>query len=403
MGSEAAESNGEFIIFKKPEKLSKAKPKSEPVSAVGTYLQADEGLPRRNTVSDASEGRTLFIRNVPFDSDEDSLQQYLSTFGQLEFVKIVRDKFTKHSRGSAFAKFVSKEDADNVLFRYAKPFSAADFMFGGRKLDIVLAVSKEEVAKLQTFHRVEWASAISGAGSRNLHLARIGLIKPGSKAAEGLTPHEMKMRETLARSKQAKLRDPEIFISPLRLCLRNIPLSVDDRQLRAACQRVAGSQARITECRVMRDVKSGAVNPKSLGFAFVAFEEHEDALKTLQVLNNNNGILGGNRKPIVEFSLENSRALEKKRRRQEKSMVMQESKALSENPRVGRLITAKSKASKRVGKQLKGRNNLRRPIRVMPKKLGFKTNKKRKLSNVFSFVVFWVWAGRLHGGGNELS
>lgn len=101
----------------------------------------------------------------------------------------------------------------------------------------------------------------------------------------------------------------------------------------------------------MRDLKSGAENPKSLGYAFVAFEEHKDALKTLQVLNNNNSILGGNRvslcslslyvnlklcssaqvphqkvyflaqRPIVEFSLENSRALEKKRRRIEKSQV----------------------------------------------------------------------------------
>lgn len=62
-----------------------------------------------------------------------------------------------------------------------------------------------------------------------------------------LTAQEMTMREALSRSKQVKLRDPNIFISPLRLCLRNIPLSIDDRQLRAACQKVAGKEARITE------------------------------------------------------------------------------------------------------------------------------------------------------------
>ncbi len=45
----------------------------------------------------------------------------------------------------------------------------------------------------------------------------------------------------------------------------------------------------------MRDLKSGAEKPKSFGFGFVAFEEHADAMKTLQSLNNNPDILGGNR------------------------------------------------------------------------------------------------------------
>lgn len=76
------------------------------------------------------------------------------------------------------------------------------------------------------------------------------MIKPGSRAAEMLTAQEMAMREQLARSKQAKLRDPNIFISPVRLCLRNIPLTIDDKQLRTACQRVAGKDARITEVSV---------------------------------------------------------------------------------------------------------------------------------------------------------
>lgn len=201
MKIENEQSNSEFFIFKKPKKPLKGKSKSESISADKACLQTNEGLPSRTTVSDTSEGRTLFIRNVPFDSDEDTLQQYLSTFGQLEFVKIVRDKLTQHSRGSAFAKFVSKDDVDNILFRYSKPFvrayighlpafltficlqsfffcfqSSADFTFGGRKLDLVLAVSKEEVAKLQTSHQVEWAPAMAEVGGRNLHLARFGCM-----------------------------------------------------------------------------------------------------------------------------------------------------------------------------------------------------------------------------------
>lgn len=50
----------------------------------------------------------------------------------------------------------------------------SEFMFGGRKLDLSLAVSKEEVAKLQTTRRGGDVLAASELCGRNLHLARIG-------------------------------------------------------------------------------------------------------------------------------------------------------------------------------------------------------------------------------------
>ncbi|KAM3186910.1 hypothetical protein ACTXT7_003377 [Hymenolepis weldensis] len=369
--------DGEFFISKRPEESLKLESTPREISE-----EDNAELPRRCYGSDTSEGRTIFIRSVPFDADEQSLHRFLSTFGELEFTKIVKDKITNHSRGTAFAKFVLKEDVDNILLKFSKSYNGSEFMFGGRKLELSLAISKEEVAKLQTTRRGGDVSAAAELCGRNLHLARIGLIKPGSRAAEMLTAQEMTMREALSRSKQVKLRDPNIFISPLRLCLRNIPLSINDRQLRAACQKVAGKEARITECRVMRDLKSGAAKPKSLGFAFVAFEEHKDALKTLQVINNNDKILGGGRKPIVEFSLENSKALEKRRRRQEKSIMIQESKLLGEQPQLGQLraIKIENKTAKRVSKKLKkGKKKVPKgPMRVMPKKLGFKKSTNRK-------------------------
>lgn len=80
-----------------------------------------------------------------------------------------------------------------------------------------------------------------------LHISLTLVIRPGTPAAADLTPADLAMREAVLRSKQAKLRNPNVFISPLRLCLRNIPLNVDDKELRQACQRVAGPGAQITE------------------------------------------------------------------------------------------------------------------------------------------------------------
>lgn len=51
------------------------------------------------------------------------------------------------------------------------------------------------------------------------------------------------------------------------------------------------------------------VKPKSRGFGFATFEHHEVALPVLKFLNNNQNIFGDMRRPIVDFALEDKRAL----------------------------------------------------------------------------------------------
>jgi len=63
-----------------------------------------------------------------------------------------------------------------------------------------------------------------------------------------------------------------------------------------------------------------------LGFAFVSFTEHEQALACLKAMNNNPNIFGDTKRPIVEFSLENRKALDAKAKRLEKSREIPEGK-----------------------------------------------------------------------------
>nr|AAW26989.1 SJCHGC08814 protein [Schistosoma japonicum] len=84
------------------------------------------------------------------------------------------------------------------------------------------------------------------------------------------------------------------------------------------------STGRILECRIMRNLQPGRQQYRSLGYGFVAFNNHEDALNVLHGLNNNpNAFPPSNRRPIVEFSLENIKALQLKQRRAEKSLMLQ--------------------------------------------------------------------------------
>merc|ERR1712048_432713 len=57
----------------------------------------------------------------------------------------------------------------------------------------------------------------------------------------------------------------------------------------------------------------------SKGYGFVTFAEHEDALLALRNTNNNPTIFTNDRRPIVEFSIENRKALLARQKRLEKS------------------------------------------------------------------------------------
>ena len=59
--------------------------------------------------------------------------------------------------------------------------------------------------------------------SRNLYLAREGLVREGTLAAEGVSKADMAKRTQLNRWKKTALKDLNMFVSPVRLCVRNLP------------------------------------------------------------------------------------------------------------------------------------------------------------------------------------
>uniref|UniRef100_A0A8B9HEA9 RNA binding motif protein 28 n=1 Tax=Astyanax mexicanus TaxID=7994 RepID=A0A8B9HEA9_ASTMX len=272
---------------------------------------------KKTLPSDVNEGRTVFIRNLSFDSEEEGIEECLLQFGELNYVRVVLHPETGHSKGCAFAQFKSKEAAEKCLAAAENDSEAGGLRVDGRKLNIVLAVSRESATKLKT-NKVKLHK-----GSRNLYLAREGLIRAGTKTAEGVSSADMAKRTRFEDLKRAKLKDVNVFVSKTRLCIHNLPKAVDRQRLFKLCLSAAGGGkgVRITECHVMYDRKPvrGQVVGKSLGYGFVEFKEHEHALQALRHLNNNPTIFTDNKRPIVEFSLEDGRKLKLKAMRQQKS------------------------------------------------------------------------------------
>ncbi|OWK06829.1 RBM28 [Cervus elaphus hippelaphus] len=265
---------------------------------------------KRKLPSDVNEGKTVFIRNLSFDSEEEDLGELLQQFGDLKYVRIVLHPDTEHSKGCAFAQFMTQEAAQKCLEAAFPEAEGGGLKLDGRQLKVDLAVTRDEAAKLRT------KKVKKPTGIRNLYLAREGLIRAGTKAAEGVSAADMAKRERFELLKHQKLKDQNIFVSRTRLCLHNLPKAVDDKQLRKLLLNATrGEKAvRIKECRVMRDLKGayGKVKGQSLGYAFAEFQEHEHALAALRHINNNPEIFGPQKRPIVEFSLEDRRKLKQK-------------------------------------------------------------------------------------------
>ncbi|XP_075713679.1 RNA-binding protein 28 [Rhinoderma darwinii] len=317
--------------------------------------KAKTKVKKKQLPSDVNEGKTLFIRNLSFNSEEEDVEELLLKYGNIKYVRIVLHPDTEHSKGCAFVQFVDKESTEKCLAAAKDESENGGLKLAGRKLFVDLAVSRDEAGKLRQ------TKVKKPTGTRNLYLAREGLIREGTKAAEGVSPEDMAKRTRFEDLKRQKLRSQNIFVSQTRLCVHNIPKSVDDKKLRQLFLNAAGGSrsVKIKECRVMRNIKGmeGNIMGQSLGYAFVAFIEHEHALAALRQVNNNPDLFGPKKRPIVEFSLEDMNKLKIKERRVQRSLEVLRQKQAKEQAAGTAVKQPAQTSDQKKPKNKKGNNN----------------------------------------------
>jgi RNA recognition motif-containing protein len=57
------------------------------------------------------QNQKLYVGNLNFDATEDQVRELFGSFGEVQEVKIVMDRFSGRSRGFAFARMATAEDA----------------------------------------------------------------------------------------------------------------------------------------------------------------------------------------------------------------------------------------------------------------------------------------------------
>jgi RNA recognition motif-containing protein len=127
-------------------------------------------------------------------------------------------------------------------------------------------------------------------------------------------PPRRSKRKRAAEEKNIKLKSPNFAVSPLRLSVRNLPAGVDEKRLKALFVEAVKARATkerptVKQVKILRDQDrpdpKGDARGKSKGIGFVEFDRHDHALAALRQLNNNPATFGAERRPIVEFAIEN--------------------------------------------------------------------------------------------------
>ncbi len=78
-------------------------------------------------------GKKLYVGNLPFSANDDSLNEIFSQAGTVESAKIIMDRDTGRSKGFGFVEMSSDQEAADAV----QKFNGADY--GGRSMTVAEA------------------------------------------------------------------------------------------------------------------------------------------------------------------------------------------------------------------------------------------------------------------------
>ena len=246
------------------------------------FSDDDKHKTSRNKVQDNST--TLFVRNLPFSSNDETLRQRFEHFGPVRYARVVFDQNTGTSKGTGFVCFFNSDDALGCLRGAPRPKYEASFAkdgkrstgaalsvkhtlledteadpsgkytLEGRVLQISRAVDRNEAIRLT----VEGTSLkdTRDKDKRRFYLLSEGTIPSNSPLYNSLSSVEIKMREDSARQRQSLMKsNPSLHLSLTRLSIRNVPRNVSSKELKALAREAVVGFA--------KDVKQGDRRPLS--------------------------------------------------------------------------------------------------------------------------------------------
>ena len=87
--------------------------------------------------------QTIFIGNLPFNTDQNQLQDVFGKFGIISNIHIPTNRETGRPRGFAFIQFETESAAEEAL-------TMNDAEFNGRNIKVNIALGKKETPRPRT-------------------------------------------------------------------------------------------------------------------------------------------------------------------------------------------------------------------------------------------------------------
>lgn len=307
--------------------------KSRNFSANSAEAKTLEKHTRNAAQSGNDPSRTLFIRNLGFNTTEDILQTLFSKYGKLRYCLICRNKETGASKGSGFVMFENAEEMENVLRIFEKYESNKDysglnpFELEGRNLKIFRSVSKDDAVRSKEAKKTE-----DQGDNRNRELLYFGLNNyydfPGKEVA--VSEEDKQKRENIIQLKKTNFKkNPNLHVSETRLVLRNLDKAFNEAKIKdllrqkteqfmeeLKSQKSDDYKAymkvkKIKQIKLMRDEKNldKENNPKSKSVAFVEVCDKSFGKWLIKNLSNEKVSKNLNKGLIMDFSLDDIRKI----------------------------------------------------------------------------------------------
>jgi nucleolar protein 4 len=296
--------------------------------------------------------RTIFIRNLGFNTDETRLRDFFNTLqGDVLYAKVVKDHQTKTSKGTAFIMFRTEEATNEVLGLYhrynnrnkhegSKGFSQDDidtsalnpFELDGRNLKLFPALSKDDADK-----RDKDSKSNKDEDKRNRILLYYGLsqsmIKNFLPENQDISDEDKKRREALIKTKKINFnKNPNFHVSDTRLTFRNLDKNIDEERLKVilkekvdawvatlppAEKKMYNKVRKIKQIKLLRNSteKDRDGNPKSKCTAFVETSDVNLAKGLVDTMSNLKLNKNSKKGLIIDFALEDARKINEREKK----------------------------------------------------------------------------------------
>ncbi|KAI5953524.1 NOP4 [Candida jiufengensis] len=302
-------------------------------------MEEEEEKPRKK--SNKQEAYSVFVRNIPYDADEETLKEHFESFGPVKYALPVIDKETGLAKGSAFVAF-QDQDAYLECLENAPTNTGSSsmliaddvspqYVYQGRILSIASAVDRQSantLAERNSLKRKELlGKAPSEKDKRNLFLLNEGRITENSKLAQFISKTDLELREKSYKLRVQQLnKNPTLHLSLTRLAIRNLPRAMNSKALKALGRKAVVQFATevkngnrqplskeevsrsnkskkeiqeeieqksknskhkgvVKQAKVIMEVKGTGEAGRSRGYGFIEFRDHKAALQGLRWLN----------------------------------------------------------------------------------------------------------------------